>query len=348
MLQVSPAPAGPRAKSQEKRSKCNDAGAAAARAFRHASRGGGGRRAAILSAHARREVFTHPQCWEFEQGDLDSVIPRKACQEVLIDMVLVSESQRMAILAHTLPRRTQLPNRLDPFDCTICAAHLKAIVAGCVCRCAAGTGTPQARRVRIGKHNITILEEDGTYSTRLWHSSTVLAPLLASHSEVFDGKVFLEVGAGTGLCSLAVAATASSAQVIASDYDEAGLALLRRSADEHEPRLQICRIDICSTLPLPHTDWLVASDVLYTPQLAESMALRCLEVLAQGGRCIVADPGRPARRQFQALLELHGMAASFRQPGHISFAPDGPRLLLLHVPGEHSVSSFGARAELEG
>ena len=92
----------------------------------------------------------------------------------------------------------------------------------------------------------------------------------------------------------------------------------------------------------------MASDVLYTPQLADALARRCLEVVARGGRAIVADPGRPTRRRFQALIEQHGMQASFLPPEQVTLDATAPRLLLLHVDGERPVSAFPAHADLEG
>ena len=41
-------------------------------------------------------------------------------------------------------------------------------------------------------------------------------------------------------------------------------------------------------------------------------------------------------------------ARTSRQTGHGAAPSDGPRLLLLHVAGECSVSAFAAHAELEG
>ena len=179
---------------------------------------------------------------------------------------------------------------------------------------------------------------------RLWHSSVVLASWLAANAAAFDGQTVLEVGCGTGLCSLTLA-TASSAHVVASDSDEAGLALLRQSAEQQALRLQTSAFDLCGPLPLPPADYLVASDVAYTPQLADALARRCLEIVGRGGRAVVADPGRPARRIFQAVLESHGLAASFREPARVAAGGDA-RLLLLHVAGEHSVSAFPAHADL--
>ena len=172
-------------------------------------------------------------------------------------MKIDSDSQRAAILAHALPRRTQQPNRLDPFDCTLACRALK----NCVRWKPVARGTTAVQHVLVGKHGISILESQGTYATRLWHSSVVLSRWLAANKPMFDGRTVLELGAGTGLCSLALAAT-TSACVIASDSDEAGLALLQTSADGQALKLGVRLFDICSDEPLPPCDCLVASDLL--------------------------------------------------------------------------------------
>lgn len=257
---------------------------------------------------------------------------------------LLSDGQRTALYARVLPRRTQLPNRIDPFDLTLCTKRLKAAAAQCLCRCSPAGTAPARQLVCVAERRIAVLEAHGTYAMRLWHSSIVLASWLDANAAAFDGRAVLEVGCGTGLCSLALAA-ASSARVMASDHDEAGLALLRQSAQEQALQLQTCTFDLCGPAPLPPADWLVASDVAYTPQLADALARRCIEILGRGGRAVVADPGRPGRRLFQAVLESHGLAASFRDPAQVVAGGD-VRLMLLHVAGEHPVSAFPAHAEL--
>ena len=125
-----------------------------------------------------------------------------------------NDAQRAAILAHALPRRTQRPNRLDPFDCTLACRALRH----CVRFKPATSSTTAVQHVTIGKHQITIFESQGSYATRLWHCAVVTSRWLAANRASFDGSTVLELGAGTGLCSLALAAT-TNACVTASDND---------------------------------------------------------------------------------------------------------------------------------
>ena len=292
----------------------------------------------------------------------------------------LSNEEKVAILAHTRPqgsaesrycrtgnatlstpfpslktgaRRREPPN---PFDCSPlvkllkhAASNLGAGVLRCLFAYSAFKGAapgPLSQQVCIGPRMVSVLEASGTYATRLWHCSIVLARLLASNCEAFDGTRVVELGAGTGLCSLALAAT-SSASIVATDSDEAGLALLQQSAGGQGLRLATAVLEVCGDDSLPEAAWLVASDVLYTPHLAQAVARRCIEMVRRGGRAIVADPGRPARPYFVAALEQAGMPSSFRLPSQC-FAGGDARLLLVHIEGEKSVSAFPAFAELEG
>ena len=268
----------------------------------------------------------------------------------------LSEPQLAAIAARTIPRRVQMPNRLDPMDCTLVIAALRRALVEAQrswCRCCAHTTSsvcePVQRSIPIGLRNMVIFEAPGDYAMRLWHSSMVLASWLDAHSACFTHSTVLECGAGTGLCSLTICATATASHVIATDISESGLALCKSAADiQGLGLLQTQVLDICSDQPLPKADWLIASDVMYTPRLADALASRVIEITRRGGRAIVADPGRPTRLLFQAALERQGFGggSSFRPWACVS--PHDRPLTLLHIDGERPVSHFPAHAELEG
>ena len=293
------------------------------------------------------------------------------------------EARRAAILAHALPRRTQLPNRLDPFDCTHVAVALRQALAeagrwcsmrafgrvgGMGGREAAEQGVssgsePVARQLSVGRHSITIFEQQGETTRRASGWPRELSAWLTRHAASFAGKRVLELGAGPYLFAgarngrsqrngggCAEGPTPPATTVIATDISDEGLRLLARAARANGLRNLECQaFDICGDAPLPSSvELLIASDALYTPQLARALARRCLEIMRRGGRAIVADPGRPARRLFQAVLEQEG---GLRRTDFLPIAsavPDARTLVLLHVAGERSVSSFAAHAELEG
>ena len=264
--------------------------------------------------------------------------------------MLVSDAHRAALLAHTLPRATRIPNRLDPFDtaavCNALRLTLTRAIGGCAVCKADANGAPVPRKLAVGAHSITIFEQAGDYATRLWLSSMTLSEWLTVNNKAFAASTVLEVGCGTGLCSLALAAS-SNANVIASDVSSSGLEMVGAAARSQGLTVECIHFDICSDAPLPaQVEWLIASDVLYTPQLAIALAERCIEISRRGGRAVVADPGRPTRRLFQSVLERDGFRSAFVPMAKATM--EGLAIVLLHVEGERSVSQFEAHAELEG
>ena len=287
-------------------------------------------------------------------SDPDEVHPSQSGVEGRPACGVRPEAHSAALLAHVLPRRSRMPNRVDPWDCTLAFEAISSALLNAPCWQSMSTGaqvpTPSAgpipRLLTIGSRQVGVVEAGGDYATRLWFSSIELAKWLHRHARSFEGTTVLELGAGTGLCSLALAAEAPGARLIASDVSAAGLALVDAAARDQGLRVECVQFDVCSEEPLPAAaQWLIASDVLYTPQLARGLARRFAEIVRRGGRAIVADPGRPTRRLFQVALEQEGFRADFLP---LTTALDGRSLVLLHVDGEHSVSNFVAAAELSG
>lgn len=298
-----------------------------------------------------------------------------------------------------------MPNRLDPFDCSLAAAAVRqalARVEHAFVRCTQpidveGDGTSNSdglhgRWVSVGARRLLVFESAGSYSTRLWLSALELANWLHTHADSFADASVIELGAGTGLCSLAIAADGMAATVTATDVSALSLEHVAAAARAQGLVVGCAALDINSSEPLPVTPvlppvvpptkalanapadvlaaevdapvvgpliagppatqpllsrstLLVASDVLYTPQLADGLALRCIDVVRRGGRAVIADPGRPGRARFQAALEREGMRADFMP---LSTPPSDRPILLLHVPGERPVSHFAASETLEG
>ena len=173
---------------------------------------------------------------------------------------------------------------------------------------------------------VAIFEDESCnsgYATRLWDCAIGLSRWMcgslldekhtASEEGALCGWRVLEVGAGTGLCSLALLLVEpSAASVRVTDIDATALPLIRKAAGLLQThgrsieRLHASLFDICSDQPLPECDLLIACDIMYTVELAAALAKRCLEHLNHSSSAcvIVACGGRPARRIFlQALAE---------------------------------------------
>jgi predicted nicotinamide N-methyase len=132
------------------------------------------------------------------------------------------------------------------------------------------------------------------YWAELWRSGIALAEVV-SELEVRNKRV-LELGAGLGLPSLAAALR--GAKVLATDWADDAVALLRANAKRNSIRLRVKRVrwDTPDAL-LREAPWelVLGADLLYE----ERNAAQLLELLPQlGGEILIADPGRPFAKAF--------------------------------------------------
>jgi predicted nicotinamide N-methyase len=119
-------------------------------------------------------------------------------------------------------------------------------------------------------------------------------------------KRVLELGAGLGLPSLAAAL--GGAKVLATDWAEDAVALLRANAKRNSIRLRVKRVrwDAPESI-LREAPWelVLGADLLYE----ERNAVQLLELLPQlGGELVIADPGRPFAKDFFAHWEVEMLA----------------------------------------
>jgi predicted nicotinamide N-methyase len=144
-------------------------------------------------------------------------------------------------------------------------------------------------------------EEFLPYWAELWPSGVALA----SHVGSLDlaGKRVLELGAGLGLPSLAAALR--GADVLATDWSEDAVALLRTNAARNRVplRAEVARWDEPCRFG-SGWDVVLAADVLYEQRNADQL----LALLPQlGGEILVAEPGRPFAKDFLARWEVDGV-----------------------------------------
>ncbi|CAE7217343.1 luxQ [Symbiodinium natans] len=142
------------------------------------------------------------------------------------------------------------------------------------------------------------------------------------------GARVLELGCGNGLCSLVAASLGAS--VLASDYRQLPLDLLRAAADacgaRVSERLQTTVLDFADPMPsalavstrhraekvsptaepLPDHDLLIAADVGYSKALAWRLGERCRESLQRGRRVLVCESRQmpECRLAFSEALNL--------------------------------------------
>ncbi len=116
----------------------------------------------------------------------------------------------------------------------------------------------------------------------------------------------LELGAGLGLPSLTAALRGAS--VLATDWADDAVALLRANAKRNSIRLRVKRVRWDDPEPLlREAPWqlVLGADLLYE----ERNAAQLLELLPRlGGEIVIADPGRPFAKSFFEQWEVETLA----------------------------------------
>ncbi|HET8751852.1 MAG TPA: methyltransferase domain-containing protein [Gaiellaceae bacterium] len=137
-------------------------------------------------------------------------------------------------------------------------------------------------------------EEFLPYWAELWPSGLALARLVAQRE--LRGLRVLELGCGLGLPSLAAALR--GADVLATDWAEDAIELLRQNAERNGVFLRVARARWSEPEPLLRAapwDLVLGADLLYEARNAEQLG----ELLPRlGGETLLAEPGRPHAKDF--------------------------------------------------
>ncbi|CAK9089841.1 unnamed protein product [Durusdinium trenchii] len=173
------------------------------------------------------------------------------------------------------------------------------------------------------------------YGSALWPSALVLAQAVAAHVKLKPQQRILELGAGCGLASLLAARLGGD--VLATDFRQLPLQLLRAAARRQALRIRTAQLDISElSVPLPPAELVVASDVLYEKGTADGMAHRVAEAVRRGSAVLVADVGRPNRKAFMTqlrdLLPEVEIGSDFTTEGMAIQETDGPPSPSREVP----------------
>jgi predicted nicotinamide N-methyase len=130
------------------------------------------------------------------------------------------------------------------------------------------------------------------YWAELWPSGLELARAVAVRD--LEGVRVLELGCGLGLPSLAAAAR--GARVVATDWAEEALALLRENAARNDLQVETALLRWSDPAPLV-VDLVLGADLLYEPRNVDAL----LDLLPDLGEYVLlVEPGRlPAERFFE-------------------------------------------------
>ncbi|HEY3187052.1 MAG TPA: methyltransferase domain-containing protein [Solirubrobacteraceae bacterium] len=139
-------------------------------------------------------------------------------------------------------------------------------------------------------------EEFLPYWAELWPSGVALARAVAARA--LRGARVLELGCGLGLPS--IAAALSGGRVLATDWAQAAMGLLRENAERNGAALEtaVVRWETPEALlDRAPFDLVLAADVLYERR---NVALLADLLPRLGGEVLLADPGRPPLEDFLA------------------------------------------------
>ena len=142
------------------------------------------------------------------------------------------------------------------------------------------------------------------YWAELWPSGVALAEVVAGLP--LRGARVVEIGAGLGLPSLSAAL--GGADVLATDWAEDAVELLRGNAERNGISLRVERVRWDDPAPLllgAPWDVVLGADLLYERRNADQL----LELLPQlGGDLLLAEPGRPFAPAFLERWEVEPLA----------------------------------------
>lgn len=145
------------------------------------------------------------------------------------------------------------------------------------------------------------------YATTLWPASLAVARELPDL--VSPGDYVLDLGAGTGLATLTAAYL--GAYTTAYDHDPFALRLVEEAARMQGLAVDTINFDLHSPEPLPPADLIIAADLFYDYDLADSVAQRVVDQVLRGGRAIIGDPGRVAAAAFLDYLGERGIHGDY-------------------------------------
>lgn len=123
-----------------------------------------------------------------------------------------------------------------------------------------------------------------------WPGGQALAKYLLEHPAIVAGKRVVDLGAGSGLTSLA-AAKAGAAEVTAIDIDPFALAAIALNATANQLPIATSDADVMAG-PLENCDLLLIGDLCYERPLADRVTTWARQQAARPMPVLLADPGR--------------------------------------------------------
>jgi len=172
-----------------------------------------------------------------------------------------------------------------------------------------------------------------------WVSAVMLTEYVVQESIPRQGSV-LEIGAGLGLCGIALAM--HGFRVTISDYDADALAFVRANAALNHVSLDDARELDWRQPREEQFDLIVGADVLYEKRNRQPVLDLIVKCLTANGRAILSDPNRGAVDGVDAFFRMGGMSIetlevssrAIPRPGSVDGRTLRGRIFSIMRPGE--------------
>lgn len=150
-------------------------------------------------------------------------------------------------------------------------------------------------------------DERFPYFFAVWDSGVLLAEHIIGESAGLQGKTILELGAGTGVCGIALAVN-ENCRVIFTDYEEYSCRLCRHNCEINNLRDFDTIVADWRDFPdiKEHIDIVVCSDVLYEKKQVIPLFNVLDKFLRNKTKVYLADPGRAHINDFLQLVKNAG------------------------------------------
>ncbi len=123
-----------------------------------------------------------------------------------------------------------------------------------------------------------------------WAGGQALSRYLLDNREIVAGRSVLDIGAGSGLGSIA-AKLAGATRVLANDIDAIALAAITLNARINDVSIETTGDDLLARPPAPF-DVVLVGDLFYERPLAESVLAFAEAAKSRGADVLVGDPRR--------------------------------------------------------
>ena len=154
-----------------------------------------------------------------------------------------------------------------------------------------------------------------------WAGGAVLARYILDRPQVVAGRRVLDLGAGSGLVSIA-AAKAGARTVIAAEIDRNGVAALGLNAAANDVAIAVIGEDITAGTP-PAVDIVTVGDVFYAQDVAERVIPFLDRCRAAGMEVLIGDPGRTYLPRSRLRLLAEYKVPDFGETKDTAMKPSG-------------------------